>query len=636
MTFRTEIAGLRALAVSSVVLFHLKIAAFGGGFVGVDVFFVISGYLITRNILKDTALDRFSFTRFYARRARRILPALIFTVILTYLVGALWAAPTLLHDIAKECTHALLSIANVQYWRESHSYFAPNSDELALLHCWSLSLEEQFYLFWPVFIVLAQKAGKAPMGILAATVVSLIAAVVVTTMDSSAVFFLAPFRIYEFGCGALVLFVEQRLIAPRSRELLSAGGVSAIVVSAIALRSDMPHLELAMLVPCLGAAATILAGNKTIAGKLISHPITVGLGTISYSLYLCHWPIIFYARFIFGDAAESAAASVLLSVAMLVVAVGMYFLVERPFIHSRLYRTLSFRKTALSFGSIVLAMAAVTHSTFLSGGFAWRLPASQGELAHLLSFPSGEDIMPVKGPVAFLLVGDSHVIQYEAGLSLLRQRLGIDMEVLAGSSCPILYGVSLKEQFRRQACIETRDRALERIERTNLPLIFDQFWRYYDDSHIEYQAENERRIDGQVVGSHIKLERALEETMERFVGAGRRVLLIGSQVEANCAFNWPRLLQGPLPHAAPPPCPAGTKEKAEADGAEMNAMLARVQAKWPDRIELLRPVDYFCDPKCETMNDGLWLYFDRTHFNVAGSYFMVDRIAPRLTKFIRG
>jgi peptidoglycan/LPS O-acetylase OafA/YrhL len=633
-SFRTEIAGLRALAVSIVVLFHLKIGAFGGGFVGVDVFFVISGYLITHNILRDTAASRFSFAQFYARRARRILPALIFTVFVTYLIGALWAAPVLFHDIAKECTHALLSIANIQYWRESHQYFATNSDELALLHCWSLSVEEQFYLFWPVFIILAHKAAKPAMGILIATIASLVAAVIVAGVDNSAVFFLTPFRVYEFGCGALVLFVEQRRMGTLTRELLSAGGVLAIVVSAIALRSDMPHLELAMLIPCLGAAATILAGGKTAVGKFISKPIAVGLGTISYSLYLCHWPIIFYARFIFGDAAASTGGLVVVSGVMLAVAIGMYFLVERPFIQSPKYRTMSFKKTALSFWSIILAMAALTHATFESGGFEWR-PSSGKELAHLQSYPSAEDIVPVKGPVAFQLAGDSHAIQYQAGLSTLRQRLGINMEVLAGSSCPLLYGVSLKAKFRRKECVEIRDKALERIEQTNLPVIFDQFWSFYDDSHIEYQGENSQSTSGQVAGSHIKLERALEETMGRFARAGKRVLLIGAQVDANCAFNRSRLLQGPLPHVAPSPCPSGTKETAEAAGAEMNAMLARVQARWPDHIELLRPVDYFCDPRCETMNDGLWLYFDRTHFTVAGSYFMVKRIDARLAEFIQ-
>jgi peptidoglycan/LPS O-acetylase OafA/YrhL len=205
--FRSEIGGLRAIAVISVVLFHLKVGGFEGGFVGVDVFFVISGYLISRNILRDLQVGRFSFGDFYLRRTRRIYPALIFTVVATYLFGALWCAPDMFHDLAKESTHALLSISNIQYWRESHQYFAPNSDELALLHFWSLSLEEQFYLFWPVFMVLAWKSGRTFQIILAAAVTSFFLAIIVAKADPLAAFFLMPFRIFEFGIGARVLFL---------------------------------------------------------------------------------------------------------------------------------------------------------------------------------------------------------------------------------------------------------------------------------------------------------------------------------------------------------------------------------------------------------------------------------------------
>src|ERR1700760_2512176 len=175
--FRPEIAGLRAIAVVSVVLFHLKMTAFQGGFIGVDVFFVISGYLITRNIPVDLDRQWFSCGQFYIRRMRRIFPALIFTGVLTYVAGALWCSPLMFLDVAKEGTHALLWISNIQYWRESHQYFAPNSDELALLHCWSLSLEERFYLIWPLFIVLAHRFGRTFEAIAVAAVALLMSVI---------------------------------------------------------------------------------------------------------------------------------------------------------------------------------------------------------------------------------------------------------------------------------------------------------------------------------------------------------------------------------------------------------------------------------------------------------------------------
>src|ERR1700722_41637 len=351
--FRNEIAGLRAVAVVGVVLFHLKVDGFQGGFVGVDVFFVISGYLITRNILLDLAANRFSLGQFYTRRTRRIYPALIFTVAATYLLGALWCSPEMFLDLAKECTHALLSISNIQYWRESHRYFAPNSDELALLHCWSLSLEEQFYLFWPVFIVLARKSGRTFEVIAAVMVASFLLSILTEKSDPPAAFFLMPFRIFEFAIGALILCLEARFrLSEAVAEAASACGILGIVVSVLLFKSDMPHLDVATLLPCLGAAATILAGDKTRSSIVITNPAMVAVGAISYSLYLCHWPIIFFARFIFGDEANSAIGVLMMAGLMFAIAAAMYALIERRFIRPSGFQSAGYLKNAAGFLSV--------------------------------------------------------------------------------------------------------------------------------------------------------------------------------------------------------------------------------------------------------------------------------------------
>jgi len=636
-TFRPEIAGLRAIAVALVILFHLKVEAFSGGFVGVDVFFVISGYLITRNILKDAAADTFSIGRFYARRTRRIFPALIFTVALTYIIGALWCSPLMFLNIAKESTHALLSISNIQYWRESYKYFAPTSDELALLHVWSLSLEEQFYLVWPIFIVFAQRLKRAQEFIILATLGSLAGAVIVARFDASAAFFLTPFRIYEFGCGALVLFAERFKVSSESREMLSVAGIAAIALSALMFRSNMPYPEVAMLLPCLGASGVILAGSKTTAARFLDLPIFSNVGTISYSLYLCHWPIIFFSRFIFGDAADGFVAMVSLCLVMLVIASGMYVFVERPFIRSPAYATARFSRTALQFWSTIAGLVTVTHATFLSQGLPWRVPSHQTDLVRLQDASTEKDFEPLRGPVTVALVGDSHVSQYAIGLSILLARLEGNMEILTGPGCPMLYGVTLRTPSRRQECVTARERSLERIQETTVPIIFNQFWSFYDDAAIEFESGDTPGLSPQATGSYQKLERALGTTIEKFVAGGRRVLLIGSQVDANCHFNRSRLYQGPLPHAPLKPCVAGSRQLAEAAGAQMNNLLARVQSKWPDSVQLLKPIDYLCGPSdCPTMHDGLWLYFDRTHFSVAGSRFMAQRVEIPLTHFLLG
>jgi peptidoglycan/LPS O-acetylase OafA/YrhL len=629
--FRTEIGGLRAVAVISVVLFHLKVGGFQGGFVGVDVFFVISGYLITRNILGDLQAGRFSFGEFYVRRVRRIFPALIFTVVATYLVGALFCSPLMFLDLAKECTHALLSISNIQYWRESHRYFAPGSDELALLHCWSLSLEEQFYLVWPVLIALAWKSRRVFVVITVAGFASFLLSVFVVKADPLAAFFLMPFRIFEFAIGAMVLPFEQRTRPGKAlAEIMSTGGILCLAIGILLFDSNMPHLEVAILLPCLATAAIIWAGNTTRASRLLTSPAMVAIGGISYSLYLCHWPIIFFARFIFGEGVNAWTGVIAMSAVMLAVATAMNLFIERRFIQPSALRSAGFLKNAAVFWSVVLALVAVTHATFLSRGFAWRLSQAQAGPAYLQDFPRGiED--PVEGPVGLELVGDSLAIQYMAGLSPILKQLNIHMEVLGGAGCPILDGVTLK--VPRDECRSVRDRSLKRLGETNLPIIFAQRWDLYNDSTIDYQFETEKNVP-QSRESFVKLRLSVERTFEKLIAGGHRILVIGGQVDASCPINRPRLLQGPLPHLPEPPCPLTTRAEARQATAPFDQMLSEIRSKWPDKIELLRPVDYICDTDCPTVKDGIWLYFERSHFSVAGSKYIVARAAEVFRTFL--
>jgi len=630
--FRSEIAGLRAIAVLSVVLFHLRVRGFDGGFVGVDVFFVISGYLISRNILADLRSGRFSLAQFYVRRMRRIYPALIFTVAVTYVAGALWCSPLMFLDLAKECTHALLSIANIQYWRESQRYFAASSDELALLHVWSLSLEEQFYLIWPVLIVLAHRLGRAFAAIALLGLASLAGAILVEKSDPSAVFFLMPFRIFEFAIGAGVLWAEQR--AGRSAaaiEAAAAGGVIVILSSVVLFRSDMPHLELALLLPCLGAASVIWAGRAPLVSMLTANPAVVAIGAVSYSLYLCHWPIIFFAKFIFGAAAEGVVATLALGALMLIVAAAMYFFVERRFILPSQAEAPRFARAATAFALVVLPLLAITHATFLTRGFAWRLPQQEAELVHRQSFPADSDLAGLSGPVGVQFVGDSISNQYEYGLMPTLRQLGISYRGLGGAGCPIFYGAALSKSTRRAECIAARDAALAELATSRLPVIFTQFWKMYDDASIDYdQGVTPSEFDA---GSYRKLRAALAATVQELVARGHRVLLVGTQIDPGCPVNPPRLQQGPLPHA-PLACPPASLATARQMVAPTDQILADIQAAWPSAVALIRPIDYFCDADCPVVMDGLWLYSHRIHLTLAGADYMIGRSAPVFRDFL--
>jgi peptidoglycan/LPS O-acetylase OafA/YrhL len=632
--FRLEIAGLRAIAVISVLLFHLKVPGFQGGFFGVDIFFVISGYLITRNILADARGGRFSFADFYIRRTRRIYPALAFTVGFTYIIAALWCSPPMFRELAKECTHALLSIANIQYWRQSFSYFAPNSDELALLHFWSLSLEEQFYLVWPVLIVLAHRINRAFTIVAKAGLASLIAAALVARSDPSAVFFLMPFRIYEFAIGALVLLAEKRLpLSTAAAEGVQATGLVGTVASVLLFDSSMPHIEIAALIPCLGSAAMIWAGGVTRISAVLTNPVMVGIGAISYSLYLCHWPIIFFGRFIFGEDANTPLAIAVMTALMIACAAAMYHLVERRFIRAHDAPATSFPKFAAGFGAIVLPMVAVTHATFLSQGFPWRMPEAQAELARLQDFPDERAVPAIDGPLRFALVGDSFATQYLAGLSSLSQREAMKFDAFGGSGCPILEGIEMTS-YRREACRTIRDDALLRLNRTKVPIIIAQNWKAYSDAAIDDQSDQATDAS-RAADSFVKLRRAMERTFGGWIADGRRILVIGDQVETSCAVDRRRVLQGPLPHKPPAPCPPMLRETVEQANAKIDALLRDVQMKWPDRITIFRPAEHFCDSACPVVKDGVWLYFNAGHFSVAGSRYMVSRSEDVFLSFLK-
>jgi peptidoglycan/LPS O-acetylase OafA/YrhL len=631
--FRSEIAGLRAMAVAGVVLFHLKVTGFDGGFVGVDVFFVISGYLITRNILSDIGAGRFSFGEFYVRRTRRIYPALIVTVLATYLMGALWCSPQMFLDLAKESTHAILSISNIQYWREANQYFAPESEHLALLHCWSLSLEEQFYLFWPALIFLASKLGR-PFAVIALVGAgSLVLSIVVSRSDPSAAFFLMPCRIFEFAIGAMVLAAEQR--AGRTRpmsEALSAIGMVSILASAALFRPQMPHADVASLLPGIGAALVIWSGGATWSAALLTNRAATALGAISYSLYLCHWPVIFFARFIFGEAAESASALLIMGAIMIVVAGAMVRWVERRFRHDPRSSPVQFRRNFVRFAGIMLMIAAVTHTTFVAKGFAWRLPQDQAELARLQSvsyrFGVAQDVGQDRHPIRFALVGDSFASQYLPGLSPLLGELdiGADEQTLPG--CPLLHATI---QGRHESeCERWHDQTLADLQHSDLPVVLAQRWENYTDG-VSYLLQTPE------VASPLKrLQTALETTLARLTMSGRRILIIGDQVRAGCAIDVPRVLSGPLPHAPVKPCPPTSREAAEQSSAAINRMLETVAAEWPEQVSLLRPVDYFCDADCPVVKDGIWLYYDSAHFSIAGSNYMVERSKAVFREFLAG
>lgn len=334
MIYRREIDGLRALAVLPVILFHAGFGWVPGGFVGVDVFFVISGYLITSIILDELEEGRFTLAGFYERRARRILPALFFVMLVCLPVAWWLLLPAEMVDFANSVMAVAAFVSNILFWLQT-DYFAATAEQIPLLHTWSLAVEEQYYLLFPLCMLLAWKLGKRWL-------VGLIAGVALLSLGWSewlwrqsveANFYLIPSRAWELMLGALTAFYLQKNVPVQGwvAQLASGLGLGLLVYAVLAFNEGIPFPSLYALMPTLGSVLLILfASPATWVGRLLATPVMVGIGLVSYSAYLWHQPLFVFARM---QAAEEPSAAMMagLSVVVLVLAYASWRWVEKPF-----------------------------------------------------------------------------------------------------------------------------------------------------------------------------------------------------------------------------------------------------------------------------------------------------------------
>jgi peptidoglycan/LPS O-acetylase OafA/YrhL len=625
-TYRPDIDGLRAIAVGIVVLFHLKLSGFEAGFAGVDIFFVISGYLITGHILRDVGRGTFSFPDFYARRARRILPALIATIMLSVAVGWLWLPPDALRQLSKEATHGLLSISNIQYWREANQYFAPSSEQLGLLHLWSLSLEEQFYLLCPLVLLLLSRTRHVFAGIAVAGLVSLAASIVWLRRDPEAVFFLMPFRVFEFGLGALAIPLERRMSGwPAVRTAVAWLGYVLLGGSLLIIGRFQHDAGLGALPACIATSAIIAADRPT---RLFANSAVLMIGRASYSLYLVHWPVIFFARFIFGEPADGGIGIMAQLFVMAALTVAMFVLVERPIRRIRSARW----KQATGFATVVVVCAVASHVTFKADGVISRLPATQLARLDLQRFGMSPCVRnddhcafgAAGGARALELLGDSYVQQYVAVLDEPLKARGISGLTSTVSGCPMLLGVP-PIPSRVAECVTLRERELARVKASSADLVvIGQAWHIYLDRPGEADA-----------GATAKtIREGLIATLHLLDRPGRRFLIIGGQVRpVTCSFDSVRMQPGPLWHAPPQPCaPFPTSEARAATGEIDNLLAAAFPAQ--GQVTLLRPAQTYCEQGCPVVSDGVWLFLDPGHFTVAGAQLMGVRAKDIIDRFL--
>lgn len=372
--YRADIDGLRAIAVLAVVLFHFFPTLLNGGFVGVDIFFVISGFLIGKIIITEIYNNSFSFINFYKRRALRIFPALILVLLFCFFVGFSSLYESELASLSKHIAAGAGFVSNLVLWSES-GYFDVSSNSKPLLHLWSLGVEEQFYIFTPIILILVIRRGIPLLNVLISlTLVSFAYCIWTMLVDKTANYYSPISRMWELMAGVSLAYVTISSGAVndfcnRFRNVISFTGISFLSLSILFINESMSFPGYIAIFPVLGTIMIIAAGvHSFINKKILSFRPLVFIGLISYPLYLWHWPILTFARIIHGGEL-SLSISIVCLLASFTISFLTFFLIEKP-IRFRLKLRSDYKALLLSF--ILFIVFALGMSVFLNNGFSHR------------------------------------------------------------------------------------------------------------------------------------------------------------------------------------------------------------------------------------------------------------------------
>jgi peptidoglycan/LPS O-acetylase OafA/YrhL len=392
--YRPDIDGLRAVAVLAVLAYHFRISAFHGGFIGVDVFFVISGYLISAIIQQDIRAGKFSLINFYERRVRRIFPALIVILIATAIFGYFIFLPAELMNFAKSQLAALFSVSNFYFWKQA-GYFSAPVETKPLIHTWSLAVEEQFYVFLPIFLYLANKYFRQYLKLVVCGIAAISFAIsavgAVRYPDST--FYLPHTRAWELLLGVMIsLGVFPTIRGAILRNLATVIGLGLICASIFGFTAYTPFPGVNALPPTIGAALIVAGGEtgESFIGRLLSLKPAVFIGLISYSLYLWHWPVIVYQNMGFFLVHNIASHTIKLACILVsfVFAILSWKFVELPFrSKSKLFTRAAVFQWAAAAAVLVAALGL---GTLAVRGFPARYPEKANQMAAYLDYSSAE------------------------------------------------------------------------------------------------------------------------------------------------------------------------------------------------------------------------------------------------------
>ena len=653
--YRPDIDGLRAIAVLSVVAYHAGLPGVSGGYVGVDVFFVISGYLITRIIDNELRERRFSIIGFYERRCRRILPALFAVLALSLAAGYVILPPSDFEGLGKSAI-ATIGFGSNFYFLANIDYFSPSSEFLPLLHTWSLAVEEQFYIVFPLLLMALVRWRESRVFrvlIYGLIVLSLAMSVVMTDRWASAAFYMLPPRGWELLLGAvLALGLVPQFSHQGLRQVSALVGLALILVAVILFDDATPFPGFAALAPVLGSALLIHAGTggTTQAGRLLALKPVVFVGLISYSLYLWHWPVLAFLRQMQGSVDLDPLMVVLALVLMFAGAILSWRYVERPFRNRQKIRRRSIFALSAVVGVLLLGAAA---STVISDGMPERLDersqmlwAGANDMEKNRKRCSGKvpgDPLCRLGeplPATVLLWGDSHAGALMSAVEGALAVQGKGAWLATHGACPPLLGIRRLDAETWRSCVAFNEAVIAMLEQDRGEIdtvILAGRWAF--------TATGERMgdeaggpgvlapVDGaapaglDLAEANQELMRSgLGETVARLTDAGLRVIILGGVPEIG--WHVPRRLTSWAWHGGDMPV-APTLDEVEQRNASADAILKDVAQDHDAVLVPLAPL--LCQPECIVMDEGRPVYVDGHHLSLYGEeVILAPRLAPEL------
>ena len=660
-SYRADIDGLRALAVLAVIAFHAFPEWVSGGFIGVDVFFVISGFLITTLIQDSLQQQSFSFRAFYASRVRRLFPALVMVLLACQVVGWFALLSNEYKALGKHIAASTAFIPNFIFWSES-GYFDYAADAKPLLHLWSLGIEEQFYLFWPIVIWLGLKYRVSVFKIgLLLFLGSLLLNLVMIEESPSATFFSPLTRMWELLSGCLLAYlVSSKPLAfqffnakPGSikliRHAISLLGLALILLGAILFDQDMLYPGAWALVPVLGTCFIIFTGNKSwVNTSVLSNRFLVWVGLISFPLYLWHWPLLSFARIMEGSKPDWQIRAVLVAVSF-VLAILTYYFIERPI---RFGRNLRFKTYALI--TAMSLLGALGLATYSQDGFKSRTTdkAIEAQLTDLkFDIPDSEgwycDDMGHDSPrcnatgpnPSVVVIGDSHALTIYSGLRERFTAKGQDIGLYGASDgCPPLLNVVIQDQggdFRN--CLKKGTQAVQRviadaaikevILTSRGPMYTTA--RGFGDVELEQFGSWVLHFDGEDKGVRSNEEvfaLGLTKTLDALLAAGKKVTFLhdvpelGFDIRSCFAFR-PLTITSKVVS----PCAVSRKEF-EARTEAYRAMVNKIFLQRPE-IRVIDLSEAICDEKwCWGARDDTLFYIDDDHLSHRGADYVVRQL----------